>query len=285
MRRQSWYAFDRPGEAARSRRAGRRAAVSPGARAQSDSKPHEIYSVLEAAARRGDSPRLPASPRELDRAARRTQFRAKTRGKLNGTASAVRADDHSGILRLMRATLRKLVIWVCLALLLALAIGAVRSQLFADRIVAATNGSDHGRFRRYVAVLQSDYGCISIELDELRQTTDDPTDFRDYSGTWENEQGVEWRVYPFSDSPKWFHFEWNFSRRAARAEAATQFRIAAPYWIPMLICLIPVSVRLRATARKRSRARRGACLACGYDIRHSPDRCPECGCPVPKSLK
>jgi hypothetical protein len=53
-----------------------------------------------------------------------------------------------------------------------------------------------------------------------------------------------------------------------------------PHWFVLLISgslswvLVARLLRLR---RKRLRARAGLCVECGYDLRASPQRCPECG--------
>jgi hypothetical protein len=50
-----------------------------------------------------------------------------------------------------------------------------------------------------------------------------------------------------------------------------------PYWpIVLLLGVPPGRVFFRAT-RAALRRRTGRCAACGYDLRASPDRCPECG--------
>jgi hypothetical protein len=54
-----------------------------------------------------------------------------------------------------------------------------------------------------------------------------------------------------------------------------------PHWIVATACAVPPLAWLALVVPKRIRQRRrtrlGLCLGCGYDLRESPGRCPECG--------
>jgi hypothetical protein len=66
----------------------------------------------------------------------------------------------------------------------------------------------------------------------------------------------------------------------------TSFAIRAiwfPHWFPALLFAILPALRLRSILRTRRRHLAGLCPHCGYDLRATPDRCPECG-HVPKAL-
>jgi hypothetical protein len=56
---------------------------------------------------------------------------------------------------------------------------------------------------------------------------------------------------------------------------------AMPYWSVALVSFMSLpTVMLLRWNRRRHRRNRGQCLACGYDVRASPARCPECGSPT-----
>jgi hypothetical protein len=54
--------------------------------------------------------------------------------------------------------------------------------------------------------------------------------------------------------------------------------ILIPYWLLLAMFALPPAWWLwRRPVRRARRARSGLCPSCGYDLRATPDRCPECG--------
>ena len=56
--------------------------------------------------------------------------------------------------------------------------------------------------------------------------------------------------------------------------------LVVPTWLPALLTAAPGTLwAIRSARRRRMRRRRsrGQCVQCGYDLRASPERCPECG--------
>jgi hypothetical protein len=46
------------------------------------------------------------------------------------------------------------------------------------------------------------------------------------------------------------------------------------WWLLIVLGILPIQWLRR---RRRSEGRAGCCVQCGYDLRATPDRCPECG--------
>ncbi len=73
---------------------------------------------------------------------------------------------------------------------------------------------------------------------------------------------------------RWGFGYWRYALGAIRIR-----RVEIPIGLVFLLTLTLPASRLRTYLVRRRRARIGKCPRCNYDLRATPDRCPECGTP------
>jgi hypothetical protein len=55
------------------------------------------------------------------------------------------------------------------------------------------------------------------------------------------------------------------------------WELVFPHWLPLFVFLILPALQFDRFRLRRRRLSRQYCAQCGYDLRATPDRCPECG--------
>jgi hypothetical protein len=59
------------------------------------------------------------------------------------------------------------------------------------------------------------------------------------------------------------------------------YRFYFPLWMLSMVTLLIAVALLLSDFRRRRKIKPGCCPVCGYDLRATPDRCPECGTAAP----
>ena len=75
-------------------------------------------------------------------------------------------------------------------------------------------------------------------------------------------------------------WQWDDPRKGPSVNVAvTEVGVVVPYWALALPAGVVAAWWLAQIRRQRNRAQAGAvpCSECGYDLRATPGRCPECG--------
>ena len=94
--------------------------------------------------------------------------------------------------------------------------------------------------------------------------------------------GREFEFAGFSFSSGKIIADTDFIRRNPPALATYEVLSVSDFWI-IGLALLFLAPRLFRLVRAYFRRRRNRCLACGYDLRASTERCPECGCEIQRS--
>ena len=83
-----------------------------------------------------------------------------------------------------------------------------------------------------------------------------------------------WQAMRRSSDAKWLGFQYTTGTIAGFVNIRI---IAIPLWFLVPLCATLPAFWFLSFRRLRRRVKSGQCLSCGYDLRESKDKCPECG--------
>lgn len=93
--------------------------------------------------------------------------------------------------------------------------------------------------------------------------------------TWDTDASGDRRVMP-ENAVAGFGYE-TFEHKQDAIFGLSGWSVSVPLWFIALLCLPLPLIEVRRCRMRRRIQREGLCKVCGYDLRASPERCPECG--------
>ena len=142
--------------------------------------------------------------------------------------------------------------------------------------------TDRGTAQRSIHDAEIISGSTIFGSDQLTISGQDQVE-----GTKHQQRGF----YVYSPQPRYAYVNWTPRRSiwnklgvfvmtdSGRADTSLR-RVIVPGWFILLLSGSITAILLHRAYRRwirMTRQTRGACLNCGYDLRASPGRCPECG--------
>jgi hypothetical protein len=153
----------------------------------------------------------------------------------------------------------------------------VRSRHHADTILLRTPGN-------HAAGAAGDHGGLLLALSDLPYDGAESVDgsirwVASMSATVEELQPIHDALFdPTTTRFSFLGFKTAAGQTTITGQLTPHFSaILIPCWfLAIVLALLPFRV-FRAALTRRQRKRKGLCVACGYDLRASSGRCPECG--------
>jgi hypothetical protein len=186
----------------------------------------------------------------------------------------------------MLRRLRRIGGWVPVVLPAAVLVLWVRSHLANDwlRYARASDAGPDKWFYRVEFVTRR--GTVSLNTSRRAYENNEVVAAR-----LAREAGLRWDLFqevrPWQPAGAWSRMLTRWQRLGFDYERTTQsflgdprygwLTVTAPYWSLTLVAALPLLVRTARVLHRRRRAAAGLCRNCGYDLRASGDRCPECG--------
>ncbi len=186
----------------------------------------------------------------------------------------------SGRFNCVRRRLLRLFSVISLVICLTTAVMWVRSYFRADYLTRKDyKESPTAAIQRVQALVfyQGSVSYYSYLVDDRSPLSESYNywDFDDTENGWD-----PWSISSTSFARRLgFGYEYSTQPAASNSGLITPmvFRIRVPYWIIFVLTAIKPWRSIARFMRHVRRLRTGCCLFCGYDLRASPDRCPECG--------